>query len=80
MKSGATESSYFYLEEHYKIPDNVFVHHLPEEIKKSNHEYKILWAQHAYDQPFFLDFDHHILHHTFHRIYLFSYQKHQAVQ
>ena len=43
MKSGATESSYFYLEEHYKIPDNVFVHHLPEEIKKSNHDYKILW-------------------------------------
>lgn len=58
MKSGATETSYFYLQEHYSFPDNVFVSHLPEEIKKSNHQYKILWAHHAYDQPVFLNFDH----------------------
>lgn len=63
MKSGATETSYVYLSEHYQFPDNVFVSHLPEEIKKSNHEYKILWAHHAYDQQILLDFDHHIVNH-----------------
>jgi len=58
MKSGATETSYLYLQQHYKFPENVFVSHLPEEIKKSNHQYKILWAHHAYDQPVLLNFDH----------------------
>lgn len=58
MKSGATETCYFYLREHYSFPENVFVSHLPEELKKSNHEYKILWAHHAYDQPVLLNFDH----------------------
>jgi glycosyltransferase involved in cell wall biosynthesis/GT2 family glycosyltransferase len=63
MKSGATETSYVYLSEHYQFPDNVFVSHLPEEIKKSNHSYKILWAHHAYDQPVFVDFDHNTVNH-----------------
>jgi glycosyltransferase involved in cell wall biosynthesis len=63
MKSGATETSYFYLQEHYQFPNNVFVSHLPEEIKKSTHQYKILWAHHAYDQPIFLNFDHTIVDH-----------------
>lgn len=63
MKSGATETAYIYLSEHYQFPDNVFVSHLPEEIKKSNHPYKILWAHHAYDQPVFVDFDHHTVNH-----------------
>ena len=63
MKSGATETSYIYLQEHYSFPENVFVSHLPQEIKKSTHEYKILWAHHAYDQQVFLDFDHHIVNH-----------------
>jgi glycosyltransferase involved in cell wall biosynthesis/GT2 family glycosyltransferase len=58
MKSGATETSYYYLQEHYQFPENVFVSHLPEELKKSNHPYKILWAHHAYDQPVLLNFDH----------------------
>ena len=58
MKSGAIETCYFYLREHYTFPENVFVSHLPEELKKSNHEYKILWAHHAYDQPVLLNFDH----------------------
>lgn len=58
MKSGATETSYLYLQEHYSFPENVFVSHLPEELKKSNHSYKILWAHHAYDQPVLLNFDH----------------------
>lgn len=61
MKSGAIETCYLYLQEHYQFPDNVFVSHLPEEIKKSNHLYKILWAHHAYDQQIFLNFDHHIV-------------------
>ena len=61
MKSGATETSYTYLQEHYKFPENVFVSHIPQEIKKSTHEYKILWAHHAYDQQLFLDFDHNIV-------------------
>ena len=63
MKSGATETSYLYLEEYFKFPSNVFVSHLPQEIKKSDHEFKILWAHHAYDQQVFLDFDHGIVNH-----------------
>lgn len=63
MKSGATETSYSYLQEHYSFPENVFVSHLPEEIKKSNHQYKILWAHHAYDQPVLLNFDHNTVDH-----------------
>jgi len=63
MKSGATETCYLYLQEHYTFPENVFVSHLPEEIKKSNHQYKILWAHHAYDQPVFLNFDHNTVDH-----------------
>jgi len=61
--TGATETSYVYLQQHYKFPDNVFVSHLPEDLKKSKHPYKILWAHHAYDQPVFLDFDHNIVQH-----------------
>ena len=63
MKSGATETSYHYLQEHYQFPENVFVSHLPEELKKSNHPYKILWAHHAYDQPVLLNFDHTTVNH-----------------
>jgi len=63
MKSGATETSYMHLQEHYKFPDNVFVSHLPDQIKLSDHPYKILWAHHAYDQHLFLDFDHNIVDH-----------------
>lgn len=63
MKSGATETCYLYLQQHYSFPKDVFVSHLPEEIKKSNHQYKILWAHHAYDQPIFLNFDHNIVNH-----------------
>jgi len=63
MKSGATETSYQYLKEHYTFPDNVFVSHLPQEILKSDHEYKILWAHHAYDQQIFVQFDHNTVNH-----------------
>jgi len=63
MKSGATETSYMYLHEHYQFPDNVFVSHLPDQIKLSNNPYKILWAHHAYDQHLFYEFDHTIVNH-----------------
>ena len=58
MKSGASESSYFYLSQYYQLPEDVEVSHLPEELRKSNKPYKILWGQHAYDQPVFVNFKH----------------------
>jgi len=58
MKSGASESSYHYLSQHYIIPEDVEVSHLPEVLRKSNKPYKILWGQHAYDQPVFANFHH----------------------
>ena len=58
MKSGASESSYHYLSQYYQLPEDVEVSHLPEELKKSNKPYKILWGQHAYDQPVFANFRH----------------------
>jgi glycosyltransferase involved in cell wall biosynthesis len=58
MKSGASESSYHYLSQHYTIPEDVEVSHLPEVLRKSNKPYKILWGQHAYDQPVFANFHH----------------------
>ncbi len=61
--TGGTEKCYIRLAEYYQFPDNVFVSHLPEEIKKSDKPYKILWAHHAYDQPMFLNFDHDIVTH-----------------
>lgn len=61
--TGGTEKCYIRLAEHYQFPENVFVSHLPEELKKSNHQYKILWAHYAYDQPIFLNFDHTIVDH-----------------
>ena len=63
MKSGATESSYQFLSQHYKFPEDVEVAHLPQEIIKSKKKYKILWAHHAYDQPVFLNFDHNTVDH-----------------
>jgi glycosyltransferase involved in cell wall biosynthesis len=58
MKSGATESSFYYLSQHYEFPEDVEVSHLPEELKKSSKPYKVLWAHHAYDQPAFVNFNH----------------------
>ena len=57
MKSGASESSYIFLQEHYKIPENVIVSHLPQELQQSNKPIKVLWTQHAYDQPHYSNFD-----------------------
>jgi len=63
MKSGATESSFYYLSQHYEFPDDVVVSQLPEELKKSNKPYKVLWAHHAYDQPAFVNFNHEMVNH-----------------
>lgn len=63
MKSGASESSYFYLSQFYTIPEDVEVSHLPEVLRNSNKKYKILWAQHAYDQPHYINFDHNKIDH-----------------
>ena len=63
MKSGATESSYQFLSQHYKFPEDVEVSHLPQEIIKSKKKYKILWAHHAYDQQVFLNFNHNTVDH-----------------
>jgi hypothetical protein len=57
MKSGASESSYIFLQEHYKFPENVIVSHLPQELQQSNKAIKVLWTQHSYDQPHYLNFD-----------------------
>jgi len=63
MKSGATESSYQFLSQYYKFPEDVEVSHFPQELIKSQKKYKILWAHHAYDQPVFLNFDHNTVDH-----------------
>jgi len=66
MKSeitGGTEKCFVRLAEDYTFPDNVFVSHLPDELRKSNHPYKILWAHHAYDQHVYLNFDHNTVNH-----------------
>ncbi len=63
MKSGASESSYFYLSQHYQFPEDVEVSHLPEVLRKSNKKYKILWGQHAYDQPVYINFNHEEIDH-----------------
>jgi len=54
MKSGATESSFYYLAQHYKFPENVEVSRSIEELIQSNKQYKILWAHDNCDQPQFL--------------------------
>lgn len=63
MKSGATESSFHYLSQYYEFPEEVEVSHLPEDLKKSNKSYKVLWAHHSYDQPAFLNFNHETVTH-----------------
>jgi glycosyltransferase involved in cell wall biosynthesis len=58
MKSGASESNYVYLSKHYQFPDHVCVSHSPQEAISSNRPIKIIWSQHSYDQPCYLNFDH----------------------
>jgi glycosyltransferase involved in cell wall biosynthesis len=56
--SGATETSYKYLQQYYTFPENIIVSHLPQELKSSNKPIKILWAHHAYDQQVYQNFSH----------------------
>ncbi len=51
MKSGATESSFYYLSQYYKIPNNVEISRSIEELAQSKKQYKILWAHDNCDQP-----------------------------
>jgi FkbM family methyltransferase len=50
MISGATESSFYYLAQHYKFPDNVDVKRTTQEIVESNKKFKIIWAHDNCDQ------------------------------
>jgi glycosyltransferase involved in cell wall biosynthesis len=51
MKSGATESSFYYLYQYYNIPNNVEILRNAEELVKSSKPIKILWAHDNCDQP-----------------------------
>ena len=51
MKSGATESSFYYLNQYYSFPNNVEVSRSIEVLAQSNKQYKILWAHDNCDQP-----------------------------
>ena len=50
MISGATESSFYYLAQHYKFPENFDVKRTTQEIIESNKKYKIIWAHDNCDQ------------------------------
>ena len=57
MKSGASESSYIFLQNHIEIPKHIQISHIPQDLYKSRKQVKILWAQHAYDQPHYRNFN-----------------------
>ena len=50
MKSGATESSFYYLSQYYTFPENVDVKRTTHEIIQSDKQYKIIWAHDNCDQ------------------------------
>lgn len=54
MKSGATESSFYYLNQYYNIPNNIEISRSLEVLIQSKKQYKILWAHDNCDQPQFL--------------------------
>jgi FkbM family methyltransferase len=54
MKSGATESSFYYLSQYYNIPEQVHISRSLEDLIKSSKPVKILWAHDNCDQPQFL--------------------------
>ena len=60
MKSGATESSFHYLSQHYTFPENVEVQRTSYEIIKSSKEYKIIWAHDNCDQMGHKDLPQHV--------------------
>lgn len=60
MKSGATESSFHYLAQHYQFPDDVDVQRTTQEIIQSNKKYKVIWAHDNCDQYGHKDLPQHI--------------------
>ena len=60
MKSGATETSYYYLQNLVDFPKNIHVDHIPQNFITSKSKYKILWSHNSYDQPCYQNFDHRI--------------------
>jgi len=60
MKSGATESSFYYLNQHYKFPEEVDVKRTAHELINSNKKYKIIWAHDNCDQGVHYDLPRHI--------------------
>ena len=60
MKSGATESSFYYLSQYYKFPENVDVKRTTYEIIQSTKPYKIIWAHDNCDQVGHKDLPQHI--------------------
>jgi glycosyltransferase involved in cell wall biosynthesis len=51
MKSGATESSFYYLSQYLNIPQEVHISRSSQELLFSSKKYKILWAHDNCDQP-----------------------------
>lgn len=51
MKSGATESSFYYLSQHLNIPQEVHIARSSQELLESSKPIKILWAHDNCDQP-----------------------------
>jgi len=61
MKSGASESSYIFLQNHIEIPKHIHISHIPQDLYTSKKRIKILWAHHAYDQPHYLNFNYNAI-------------------
>lgn len=56
MKSGATESAFIFLKQHYEFPDDVLVDSNPSKLSKiENNKLKILWAHANCDQYIYKD-------------------------
>jgi hypothetical protein len=53
MISGATQSSFKFLFQHFNVPENVIIHFNPNELLSSNKNIKILWAHYNCDQPLY---------------------------
>jgi len=60
MKSGATESSFYYLAQHYQFPENVDVKRTTNEIITSTNQYKVIWAHDNCDQAGHRDLPQHV--------------------
>ena len=60
MKSGATESSFYYLAQHYQFPENVDVKRTTHEIIQSTKPFKLIWAHDNCDQMGHKDLPQHI--------------------